>query len=686
MRIYRKSSVSSSTSVSKKTSVVTSRLKTYKGLTSGAANMTSLTFRSMHTVLRDCENIRFKYGNFSVDTDGPNPITIKAALELSNGGIYQMTFGGSRTYTLQPGEVVLTDPVPIKLINGMKIFARTYVDAGVGGKIPLAIGTQQSADPFGVDLEGYAQGDLVDQGVIPWVYGSLYTPYLILGDTYDNSPTLMLVGDSIMEGSGDSPVGSSFGVRAALFANIPHVNVAVGGESGSDFLTANSKRMDCAQYCTHAIVNYGTNDMTGLGLTAAQMQAVSQNIYNLLNNAGLQVYGCTMMPRYNMSGYTFNDAVPVSGYDGIGGRRHVYNQWVRTNPMPLKGHFDVTSLVETGVATNIWKTGYCTDGVHPVALGHDAASRAIDTRNLFKTLFTTPAQSIAAPKNVRVISGNQRAALFWNIDPTSSAVEGYNIYRDNVKINSALITTGLANGTVAQKQNTIHYVDHGLTNGTTYSYQVTSVDLFGNESPRSAASVAAPVANITVLQDLFDRVDSTTPGTATSGQAWPSTTNYAILNSDVNGIVSGRLKHTLSSVQALNMDLGGGNYNIEFSADIVLPSSGAGLGFRGNTNAANNLYVNVTPTTVSLNRNGAAPVSGGVISTITLTGTTPVAPLTAGQIYNVKVIAIDVGITVYINDVEILRVIDPFQCTGTWVGVRDGSNTTQYDNLYVKTF
>jgi len=89
----------------------------------------------------------------------------------------------------------------------------------------------------------------------------------------------------------------------------------------------------------------------------------------------------------------------------------------------------------------------------------------------------------APPTGLTATPGDQRVELNWNPN-TENDIAGYNLYRTTgtlwVLINRALIT-----GT--------HYQDLGLTNGTTYTYTVTAVDLLGNESDPSAARSAVPV-------------------------------------------------------------------------------------------------------------------------------------------------------------------------------------------------
>jgi chitodextrinase len=91
---------------------------------------------------------------------------------------------------------------------------------------------------------------------------------------------------------------------------------------------------------------------------------------------------------------------------------------------------------------------------------------------------TTPPD---APTGVQVSAGNGSAYVVWSAN-TESDLKGYNIYVDGVKVNSSLIT-----GTA--------YTLEGLTNGRSYSIEVSAVDTAGNESVLSSAVSVIPTVD-----------------------------------------------------------------------------------------------------------------------------------------------------------------------------------------------
>lgn len=94
---------------------------------------------------------------------------------------------------------------------------------------------------------------------------------------------------------------------------------------------------------------------------------------------------------------------------------------------------------------------------------------------------TTPP---VAPTGLGAAGGNTVVTLGWN-DNTEIDLSGYNVYRSTgggfVLQNVGLVPTS-------------DYVDTNVTNGTTYTYQVTAQDAAGNESTASASAVATPMA------------------------------------------------------------------------------------------------------------------------------------------------------------------------------------------------
>jgi phosphatidylinositol-3-phosphatase len=96
-------------------------------------------------------------------------------------------------------------------------------------------------------------------------------------------------------------------------------------------------------------------------------------------------------------------------------------------------------------------------------------------------------QTLQPPTGLVATGGNQQVILNWTAS-SSSNVGGYRVYRENA--NGTWPTTPLSTTSAS----TTSYTDTGLTNGTTYTYRVTTIDTATppNESVPSNTASATP--------------------------------------------------------------------------------------------------------------------------------------------------------------------------------------------------
>src|SRR6516225_10069918 len=97
--------------------------------------------------------------------------------------------------------------------------------------------------------------------------------------------------------------------------------------------------------------------------------------------------------------------------------------------------------------------------------------------------------SLNPPTNLAAAAGNQQVHLSWTAS-TSKGVGGYRVYRQNP--DGTWPTTPLATTTAS----TTSYTDTGLTNGTSYTYRVTTINTANppSESAPSNTASATPAA------------------------------------------------------------------------------------------------------------------------------------------------------------------------------------------------
>jgi len=151
----------------------------------------------------------------------------------------------------------------------------------------------------------------------------------------------------------------------------------------------------------------------------------------------------------------------------------------------FKKHIDMQEQVnEPGVYLGVYRvvpgdnvrkaiiTGYLTDDAGNTAHWVDAVGTV--------TLKTTPPEKL---KSLRIVGRNTAVLMSWekSADPE---LAGYRVYRS---------LTPLSGYQEIARTELAEYRDEKLTNGQTYYYQVSAVDLAGNESDR-AAGTGIPVA------------------------------------------------------------------------------------------------------------------------------------------------------------------------------------------------
>lgn len=381
---------------------------------------TSGNYRYLHQCLVGASDICLVYGNYySGGTPGPNSITVTAAVENptaatqnnngQTGAKLQVTWGGAPSVTIQPGGIVVSDPIPMRLPAGQYLATRTYVSVSAAGqKWPVDLYTIQGS------WEGATRGapatDLTMSSTttIGQSTEAGYGPIAVIGTPFTaRTPCVGLVGDSILYGSGDTnPNGMGFAVRALAAANIPYISVAKPGEQASSVNTEAGfqKRMALTAACTAVIEEYGQNDRAN-GRTLAQIQADRLTLWGYYADRGIKVYATTNTPNTTSTdswATTTNqtltssesirtqlndwlrDGAPIDATSKAAVPRGTTSNVLRAGSPghPLVGYIEVADTVETARNSGIWKASYTGDGTHPNATGHAAAASAIPTAKL----------------------------------------------------------------------------------------------------------------------------------------------------------------------------------------------------------------------------------------------------------------------------------------------------------------
>jgi chitodextrinase len=148
-----------------------------------------------------------------------------------------------------------------------------------------------------------------------------------------------------------------------------------------------------------------------------------------------------------------------------------------------------------------------TDYTYKVTTVDTSGNESTGTSLLVTTTSTTDITAPEPPTNVEVTPLN--TALYVKYDfSVSDDVYGYNVYVDGVKYNTSEIQTN-------------YYNVEGLTNGTTYSIQVSAVDTSGNESSLTLGVNGTPSKDAVPLIKLdFDLTDVVSGVSNWFGSIW----------------------------------------------------------------------------------------------------------------------------------------------------------------------
>ncbi len=375
------------------------------GLTDGS--ILGGTAKLSHLAVRTFYGIRLAFSNFyagagNTETDTPNPITVRAAVEPLGNVIVPVTFNGARSVVIQPGATVLSDPLGIDIVKGTTFYTRTFVQVGSGEKFPRGGYITASSGEgnnygtsVGADLTSTGSASLTGVGTNQRVFG----PSMILGRVKDpGKPVVGAVGDSIGQGSNDNDRGF---IQRALADSYSFLKLAFPGEAldgwiGNNGLTRYRRASLLVQAsATHAVCEYGRNNMT-----SATVQADTLAAWNSLARMGIPVFQTTITPQTTSTDGWATVANQTIADPTREARRVAFNNWLRDGaPIsggapaaigasgairagqaghPLRAVFEIADLAESARDSGKWKAGYVADGTHPNATGAAALAAGIN--------------------------------------------------------------------------------------------------------------------------------------------------------------------------------------------------------------------------------------------------------------------------------------------------------------------
>lgn len=366
---------------------VNNRLPSTTTTTSG----TSINFISRFKLQlggSDVSELRLDFPNitFAGVATGNSLILDEVALERETGVVETrpVYFSGGRTKTVLSGAATtaLSDTILPSAFTGLSVFpANTVFWVRIKGRVTTA-GHVIPGCRYGYETNSYAKiydpaavtfsstdGTGIftitggsDPGTATWAYAPILVGKFVAGDP----KTCMVVGDSIIEGTGGVEQSGNFVRLAAINTGTPLIEMSQGGSSQNDLVT-NTGWYPYLAYSRVLFDEMGTNASSSI-LAHFKYWQTAKTTYGLDNVVRLNLTPrCAPSGDFSSEGVqTVNRAYPSDYPDGWG------SEVVRYGYVPLT--FTSTSIRGTDQAK--WKTNgvaykYTGDGLHPTADGNE---------------------------------------------------------------------------------------------------------------------------------------------------------------------------------------------------------------------------------------------------------------------------------------------------------------------------
>ncbi len=356
---------------------------------------------------QDVNHLRLAFGGFYNTSAGEanlgNDVTYEAALELDTPATYQRAYtrGGTSTTVPDGTPILLSEPVGFDLAAGGSFWIRHSCSVSAANLyLPTNASAKASSDTDFASAAASSQvaatgamttpsGGAVQAGMLP---------FAVLGVPAAPMAAVLVLGDSIADGTGDSvdSAGNAGYIARGLASvggyPVPYAKQTVSGDYLSkNTLDTSPRKRVLWPYATHLICELGHNDIAG-GATLATIQGHLQGIWRAAKRTigpygkPLHVTQCTILPRTTSSNgwRAAADQTPYSGF-ASGGVRDQLNAWIATQVGQglLDAMIDANPYVEDQANLNKWITtgaaAYPTvDGIHPSSALHILAAQAVN--------------------------------------------------------------------------------------------------------------------------------------------------------------------------------------------------------------------------------------------------------------------------------------------------------------------
>lgn len=335
--------------------------------------------RSRHLARDHITSIQVAWPNWSVslsrvETGSGGSATITAAVEYPAGTFTQLKFSGAVQGAVADAATIFSDFATVNIPAGAEFWIRAYYVGSVG-----MIYNNNGNDTH--DTLNFAPSGLSDQTMGGTVTnkqaGLWWGPCAIL--SYTTRPSVWLAGDSRMFGIHDATTDPSGGVGQVgriVAPSLAFINGGISGDRVNLAISNYTRRLALAQYCTHAIVSFGINDLTA-SRTAAQVAADLTTFAGLLGDK--PAYLCTVSPdTTSTDSWATTTNQTAFGQEAA---RVSLNALIRAGVSGYAGVFDIADVTESARNSGLWavngSANYATnDGLHESAAMNQLISRS----------------------------------------------------------------------------------------------------------------------------------------------------------------------------------------------------------------------------------------------------------------------------------------------------------------------
>ena len=369
-------------------------------------DMNGRTVRMLLTPSVSGSHVRVKLEN----TLGEAPVTFSAATlgvpmgdsaEVVPGSLRLLTFEGRTGLTLAPGQGAYSDAIPFTAVAFSKLaLSLEVVSAGdisthvVGLRINYSAPGARAMDPTGAGYSALPEIPALNSGQWPfyWVAGldvkntSMGGSIVLFGDSITDGRCSTRDASGIVQPNLDQRWGDQLARRLAAGPAAERKAVANEGIAGNRVLNRGNGPAALERVwrdvldrsgASHVVLFEGTNDITG-GFSAAEIQEGIKLLIQQAHNAGLKIFGVTVIPRGRpapMTGWTADNEV----------QRLSLNNWMRTRA-GFDGLIDFDALMAGGPVVQLLGGGsapqippdWNCDYTHPNAAGYLAMGNFVD--------------------------------------------------------------------------------------------------------------------------------------------------------------------------------------------------------------------------------------------------------------------------------------------------------------------